>query len=141
MISVAMQAVDNPDRTSDASMLDHTALLPILKHGYVLATLDWRPRRPCILQLHAEYDQGWARECLRVQMVTGPDKKLWTSWKVMKLSQVVSVGSVLTCRDTSFVDQVAGVLSYFLTFVGEYGLQFLKAKPGDVSICASEKSR
>lgn len=44
---------------------------------------------------------------------------------------VANVGSVPSCRDTSLVKQVVGVLNYSHTFGEEYGLLFLRAKTVD----------
>lgn len=55
-------------------------------------------------------------------------KKLVTSWKVIKLSQLMDVSPTFVCRDTPFNEQAVKVMNYCHMFVEEYSLPLLKEK-------------
>lgn len=103
MMFVALQTDGNPPDINNTSVLDCTELITTLRDGYVLATIDRRYRHSCVLQLSAELDQGWVRDRLNVQLVTRLQQELLTSWKAIKLSQVVVVGSAIVCCDIFLV--------------------------------------
>lgn len=63
------------------------------------------------LQLIAECNQVSGQECLPVRSVTKRDKKLLSSWKAIKLSQLAHLGSALVLHDISLVDLVTRALN------------------------------
>lgn len=69
-MSVALQVDGNSAKQNDASKLACTRLFHIMRDGHVLPTIDGQHERFCVIQWPAEFEQGWARNCLHVRLVT-----------------------------------------------------------------------
>lgn len=58
MMSVARQANGNPADTRKESILDRTDLLPTLRDGFVLPTMDGWHRSSCVIEQSSRSDQA-----------------------------------------------------------------------------------
>lgn len=103
MMSASVQADVNPADRSDLNMVHRTGLLPILRKGYMLATMDGCHQRSFDLQPSAEYNKGLGKK----ESVSAPRYKAGEEavglLQVIKLSQVASVGHAPLRSNTSFL--------------------------------------